>query len=123
MKFFGALFLLLSLILTSCATKVVSNQYPVRSGLTLAKVETAISKAAVDRGWIKKTIDANSMELTLNLRSHQVVIDVKYDTNTYEMIYKSSQNMDYNPEKNTIHKKYSMWLGNLKRSIDRFMLE
>lgn len=123
MKLLTVLSLFFALFLTSCATKIVPATYPVSSGTSLKKVEAAITKAAIDRGWVKKAVNANTMELILNLREHQVVIDVKYDTNNYEMIYKSSQNMNYNPEHQTIHKKYSMWLGNLKRSIDKYMVE
>ena len=38
---------------------------------------------------------------TLHLREHEAVVDILYDTKSYSILYKSSQNLQYNETKGT----------------------
>lgn len=86
------------------------------------KVESAISKGAMEKGWVPKTLGGNIMELTLMAREHRVVVDVKYSATNYIISYKDSTNMHYDPARNSIHPKYGKWLANLKQSIERNLM-
>lgn len=117
------IFLVLSLFLmvSACATKIkpIGGNIPVNTDIQ--KIELAIKNAAADRGWIVKSAKPGAMELALDVRSHSVVVDVKYDTSNYTIIYKDSQNMDYSSIRNSIHKKYNNWVMNLRQSINQFL--
>lgn len=56
---------------------------------------------------------------TLHLREHEAVVDIIYDTQSYSILYKSSQNLQYNETNRTIHKNYNSWIRNLNVSIQR----
>jgi hypothetical protein len=43
------------------------------------------------------------------------VVDIKYNTKTYSIIYKSSQNLDYDGK--NIHSNYNGWIQRLNQAI------
>jgi len=116
------LFLLLFLAVAGCHSvpvRPVTSSVP--ANVELKKVETAITKGAADRGWMAKNVAPNVTELTLDSRGHHLVVDVKYDTASYLITYKDSANMNYDPVKYTIHKKYEKWTALLRQSIDKYL--
>ena len=54
---------------------------------------------------------------TLNIREHQVVVDIPYTSKMYSIKYKNSTNLKYDPEKGTIHSNYTSWIQNLDNAI------
>lgn len=64
---------------------------------------------------------------TLNLRSHQAVVDIPYNTRVYSILYKSSKNLlrDYPVRSRLdvvdvaegIHPNYNGWIENLDNAI------
>ncbi len=57
---------------------------------------------------------------TLNLRSHQAIVDITYNTKIYSIIYKSSRNLlvvDGNGNPAGIHPNYNGWIENLDNAI------
>ena len=85
------------------------------SEVTLKDVENAIIMAARNRGWILKRIDTGHLLATLDIRSHQAVVDIYFDETQYSIMYKSSVNLDY--EDGEIHRNYNSWIQNLDRDI------
>jgi hypothetical protein len=51
----------------------------------------------------------------LNLRTHQAVVDIPYDTQRFSIRYVSSSNLDY--DGNAIHRNYNSWVQNLQNAI------
>lgn len=46
------------------------------------------------------------------------VMEVSFTTKAYDIRYKTSENLKYDPATNTIHKNYNSWVANLRRRID-----
>ena len=85
--------------------------------LTLDQVGKAIVEAGVGLRWIMVTTKPGQIVATQNARSHTAIVDIAYDTKTYSMTYKDSVNLNYNAEKQSIHKTYSDWIRNLDNAI------
>lgn len=84
--------------------------------LTKKDVEKAIVSACQQRGWMCKATSEGTIAGLLDVRKHQVKIDIVYDEKSYSLKYKDSMNMKYDGD--SIHKKYGQWMNNLSRSID-----
>ncbi|MHA1539395.1 MAG: hypothetical protein ACTSXQ_02850 [Alphaproteobacteria bacterium] len=83
------------------------------------EVESAIIRAGYDLGWSMKKVSLGKMTATLPLRSHLAIVNIYYTRKSFSIAYKSSQNLKYNAEKNTIHPNYNSWIRNLEKKIMR----
>lgn len=115
----GLLTLGLVLTVTGCGAAKVMNvpSQPISNKTTNAAVYKAIQKAGVGLGWIVEKSGNNAAKATLNLRTHQAVVLIRYSSKTYAINYKSSLNLKHNASKNTIHKNYNGWVQNLNNAI------
>ena len=50
-------------------------------------------------------------------RDHEAVVEVKYTTDMYQILYVSSVNLHYDPSKHTIHYNYNKWVRTLNAYI------
>ena len=82
---------------------------------TLAQRADEIRRAGASLGWIMEQQRPGQMRGTLNLRSHQAVVDIPYDTRRFAIRYASSTNLDYNGA--VIHRNYNSWVQNLQNAI------
>ncbi len=117
----------LGLILTSCGTSKPLKDHTnnlVPGNLSLAQVERSILKAGVTRGWImtKEKNKKDTILASLTVRTHSAQVLIPYSTTAYSLLYKTSSNLNYNLQKNSIHRSYLRWLLNLKQEIDRELL-
>ena len=95
-------------------------------------VHLSILKSAARLGWIVAADDGKTMRLTLDVRTHKVMIDVRIFGNAVAVDYISSKNMDYDKNysetgefcipaiyhmngKEVIHSKYADWITRLLR--------
>ena len=85
--------------------------------MTLEQVTKAIVEAGAGLTWTMAIVKPGQIVGTLNLRSHTAVVDITYNTKTYDITYKNSVNLKYNAEKNTIHENYRGWIMNLDNAI------
>lgn len=85
--------------------------------LTLEQVGKAIVDAGIGLRWIMVMTKPGHIVATQNARSHTAIVDIAYDTKTYSLTYKDSVNLNYNAEKQSIHKAYSDWIRNLDNAI------
>jgi hypothetical protein len=85
--------------------------------MTLEQVTKAIVEAGAGLNWTMAVVKPGQIVGTLNLRSHTAVVDITYNTKTYDITYKNSVNLKYNAEKNTIHQNYRGWVMNLDNAI------
>lgn len=80
-----------------------------------------VTKAIIDAGtglkWSMAVVKPGLIVGTLNVRAHQAVVDIAYDTKTYNITYKDSANLKYDAESKTIHKNYQGWIHNLDNAI------
>lgn len=113
------------LLATACRTAPVVMDVvdsPVQSdktGVTMDDVQGAIKRAGSSLGWVMLSEGPGMMEGTLNLRKHVAIVEISYDTSKYSVRYKESTNLNYDPEKNTIHPNYNGWVQNLDNAIKR----
>ena len=89
--------------------------------LSVPAVRQAIIAGGAVHSW--KPVGDQPGVLTLEADSgqHQVVVDVAYDAQGYQITYKSSANMNYEhaDKKTTIHPKYNKWVEDLNGEIRR----
>jgi len=117
-------YVLATLLVTGCAPTPVRNvvDAPVvsnKASLSLDDVRIAITHAGASLGWIMIEQAPGKIKGTLKLRSHTAIVDVTYDTSTYNIQYVDSTNLDYSASKGTIHKNYNGWIRNLDNAIQR----
>ena len=93
--------------------------------LNVPAVRKAIIAGGAVHAW--KPIGDQPGVLTLEADSggHQVVVDVAYDAQGWQIAYKSSANMNYehSDNKTTIHPKYNKWIEDLNAEIRRAVLD
>lgn len=91
----------------------------VDSELTLDEVTKAIVAGGAKHGWAMQVTEPGHIVATLILRSHVAVVDIPYTTESYSIIFKSSENLKYDEENKTIHSNYNGWIRNLHVAIQR----
>jgi hypothetical protein len=118
-----ALACLVLAVLTSCRTttiyNVVDSPVSTASGKepSLDQVTKAIVAAGTGLGWSMAVVHPGLINGTLNVRSHQAVVEIPYTTKAYSIKYKNSSDLKYDPEKQTIHSNYRGWVQNLDNAI------
>lgn len=82
---------------------------------SMSEITEAIQRAGTRLGWQMNVERPGLMTGTLNLRSHQAVVEIPYDTTGFSIAYRDSTNLDY--DGTSIHKNYNSWIQNLEREI------
>ena len=119
-KYFLMFFVLMGLV--ACRTAQIYNVYDAqiaynpKENITLDDIATAIREAAVRRHWIVREIEPGLIHATLNIRAHTAEVEIKYNKQSYSIIYKNSTNLRY--RNGRIHPRYNTWIKNLRREID-----
>lgn len=85
--------------------------------VTLDQVAKAIILAGTGLKWSMAVAKPGHIVATLNLRTHQAVVDITYTTKTYSITYKDSANLYYDAENKTIHENYRGWIQRLDNAI------
>ena len=84
---------------------------------SMEDVQKAIIGAGVGLGWQMAIAKPGEIIGTLNVRSHQAVVTIPYTTKSFSILYKDSNNLKYNAEKQTIHQNYTGWIQRLDGAI------
>jgi hypothetical protein len=88
--------------------------------LPLPKMQKAVMDAAQTREWIARVTAPNCVRCDLSVRSkHRIVVDVLLAPNDITFRYVTSENMNYDPVKRTIHRKYEGWVRILAMEINK----
>ncbi len=85
------------------------------SRASMDDVKNAILRAGAGLGWTMRENKPGHITGTLMLRKHMAVVDIKYDTQKYGILYKDSKNLDY--DGTNIHKNYNGWIQRLNQAI------
>jgi hypothetical protein len=83
--------------------------------VTMEAVRNAIVMAGSGLGWRMEPRTPGTITGVLDLRDHRAVVEVTYDTKTYNIKYKDSSNLNYSGT--SIHKNYNGWVENLDKAI------
>ena len=109
----------LTLTIIGCRSNPVYNvegaPITISSKHTNKDVEKSIIRAGASLGWRIKRISNGHMEGILHLRKHVAVVDITFNKKTYNITYKSSENLNY--DGTNIHNNYNGWVQNLDRAI------
>jgi len=109
------------IFLSGCTSKPVYNvkneNVPnTRSAqLSLSDIEKAILSASQKRGWSVRVIKPGLIEASISSRKHRAAVEIPYSQSDYSIIYKSSENLEY--ENGKIHRNYNNWIIRLSRAI------
>lgn len=123
-SFLSAILVAFIFLLAGCRTATIQNvdnssYFEDGKSLSMYKVEEAIKKGAIQRGWRTKKIHSGLIEAKNNVRGkHLVVVNITYDSKGYKIDYKHSENMKYDPKTNSIHANYNKWIFNLEKNIN-----
>lgn len=81
---------------------------------TAEQIKKAFMVGGARRSWAF-TEAGDNLVGTLNVRTHQIVVDILIQEGKYSVLYKSSVNMKYGMEegKKVIHPQYNNWVNNL----------
>jgi hypothetical protein len=92
---------------------------PVPAGLSATQVEQAVRVGVSKRGWLVTKQEQGYAEATLNIRVHTAKIGITYDTQSVQIKYLDSTNLDYEVKKDGphIHANYLKWINNTARDI------
>ena len=74
-----------------------------------------IRRAGVGLGWAMEEVRPGLIRGTLNLRTHQAVVDIPYDRQRFSIQYASSRDLNY--DGSTIHSNYNGWVQRLEQTI------
>lgn len=84
---------------------------------TLDQITKEIIAAGEAGKWTMVVQNPGYIVGTLNIRSHQAQVNVTYDTKTYNIAYRGSLNLKYDPNSKTIHENYNVWIQKLDSAI------
>jgi len=85
--------------------------------VTLDQATKSIIEAGTGLKWNMAIIKPGHIVGSLNIRTHQAVVDITYNTKAYSITYKDSSNLKYDAARKTIHEQYRTWITNLDNAI------
>ena len=108
------------LVLASCRTapvyNVESEGLGAPSNASLSQVTKAIKRAGAGLGWAMTTQKPGHMVGKITVRNkHRAAVDIRYNTKTFSIAYKDSQNLKY--DGTSIHNNYNGWVQRLRNAI------
>ncbi len=120
-RFLAIALILFAALLGGCRTAPIQNieMAPIvqseQHHKDMLQVKNAIIRAANSLGWQVSDVAPGHMIGTLNIRSHQAVVDITYSTEHYSINYKDSTNLKH--KGNMIHSNYNGWIKRLSAAI------
>jgi hypothetical protein len=90
-------------------------------GLSEAQVRQAILLGAKERGWVARELTPGVISASLTVRHHVAEVEIPYSASSYSILYRNSQNLDYNAKDKTIHNQYNNWVNYLRQSVEAQM--
>ena len=92
--------------------------YSTTTPLTLDQYEQAIIRAGSTRGWVFERVGPGHLVATNVVRGkHTAVVDITFNTESFSITYKDSNNLKYDSAKQEIHPNYNSWVDLLKVDI------
>lgn len=115
----GSVLIVLLAFGMGCRTKPVYNvaasPLPIGSSLDMNAIAEAIQRAGASLGWSITPEAPGKMTGTLQVRQHVAVVDITYDTKSFDIQYKDSTNLMYSGGQ--IHRNYNRWVKRLEDEI------
>ncbi|MDH3336272.1 MAG: hypothetical protein OEM85_01480 [Gammaproteobacteria bacterium] len=90
------------------------------SARTLEDVRTAIAEGCKGKGWRPVMDGETKITCSILVRGkHYAEVSIPFSVSNYSILYSNSRVLDYDAERQRIHKKYNGWVLNLNASIQR----
>lgn len=84
----------------------------------LEEIKGAILSGCRKRGWMPLIDDERQITCSISVRSsHYAEVEIPYTEKSYSIYYKNSRDLDYNEQKQKIHRNYNKWVANLSSTI------
>lgn len=111
-----------ALVLAGCGTSapltVASYSLSGAQHASQVSMQKAIYTALKRRGWHLQSDNGRQIQARYNKKDRHIVdVQIDYSANGFKIHHVSSQGLNYNAKKNTIHRTYNRWIANLERDI------
>ena len=94
------------------------------TGFTLDEVQALIMQGCARRQWTPEFEGDAVITCSILVRGrHYVKVEIPFSETDYSILYRDSEEMDYDEERQRIHRKYNGWVNNLRLMIDRQLLD
>jgi len=111
-----------AMVVAACASAAipVRNYHAVpitaKSNPSLEQIGKAIVAGSVAAGWQANEVKPGAIVATYRIRSHLAVVDIAYNTKSYDITFKEGDaGLKYDGQ--NIHQNYNSWAENLERVI------
>ncbi len=123
-------FLVIALLLVTAVSNaaspiqdVIDAPVPIRPDggrYSIEDVRAAIIKGSQTQLWTAEIAGDRTVRARLNVKNkHFATVEIPYSESSYSIIYISSENLDYNPTRRTIHRNYNKWVLQLSALIKK----
>ncbi len=119
-KIFFAILALSSIAFVGCRSHKTDFPYPVKRTVVAASandVRDAILRAGTRLGWTMRESAPGVIDATLTVRAHFVASEIRYTDKDFSILYRSSENMNFDPADGKVHRSYNRWTKNLAKEI------
>lgn len=111
--------LLAVLLAASCTSAPVADPAPIVLSQPFDNIHDLILDGMAVRGWyLVDESDGLIVAENLVRGKHRAVVAISYTDSRVSIRYRSSENLEYDPESNTIHRNYNSWAQNLRMDIE-----
>ena len=122
MKQTGLALILGAALLAGCSTSAPIQEptqtLEFRKTLTTEQMQSAIYQSLHRYGWQMQSDDGHIIIARYNKQDrHIVVIRIEYSPQRFTILHQSSEGMEYNAKRQTIHRNYNRWIRNLETDI------
>lgn len=122
---FAALVLSSTLAFAGRLEEVYNPEMSYEQSYKNAKVEKAIKRALLQRGWSVKDQKSGKITAKLVLRAHRATVDIHYGSGKINFKYIDSVALKAKQKKGKqmIHRNYNRWIMNLEKDINIFLMD
>lgn len=83
-------------------------------------VQAAIIGACKNRGWLPLMDGESQVKCSISVRGrHHAEILIPFSETNFSILHSSSEGLNYNPSRQTIHRNFNRWIANLALEIQR----
>lgn len=120
---FMAMLMSISIFGCSARSYYMQEVHESITGVSQADVRKSVILAAEDLGWQTQEVNGNLVKATITRKGYNATVNINYSKSSYDITYVSSEGLNYDPDKKTIHGTYNRWLDNLNREIKRNLVK
>lgn len=85
---------------------------------TLAQMQAAVLAGCAAKGWVGQAVEPGHVHAVLTRPDYRAEIDILYSTSKLSIKYAASEGLDYNADRQLIHRNFNRWLTLLQQAIN-----